>query len=463
VRHLRISLVLAALAVALGLLPGVAEAHSGKQSYVYLSLYDDGLEGRIEVPARDIEPILGFEVPQEEGPAREVMEERGDEVIAYFEENLTIGDGTTDWDIVYDGFDVLVTPAGTYIQLPFVVDQDFGGAPPRSFVVDYSGVIEANPEKDALLLIEHDWRSATFNNEAGELLGFSTGRTEQTVVVDDASTLSSLAEVRGLGTTAVRAGVDHLLLVVAIVLPTALVAAGRRWSDGAPSVGAALLRASRLLGTLAIAHVITLWLVGLGVVDLPDRLVATLVAAALLAAALGAVAGAVRPRLTRFEIPVVAAIGLIQGLGLGQLFVADRLDRSRPLLSLVAFSLGVEIAVVIIAALTLAPLLLLGRTRLAPLALFGGAAALSAYAVVWLAERIGNATWETIDEFANPFRVWPRNLWIILLLTAALAGLVGWAGSRGRLRPLAEPNAGSDVRPGGGSDVSSRPDPVASA
>ena len=71
---------------------------------------------------------------------------------------------------------------------------------------------------------------------------------EQIVVVDDTSTLSSLAAVRGLGTTAVRAGVDHLLLVIAIVLPTALVAAGRSWSDGAPSLGAALILAGIAIG-----------------------------------------------------------------------------------------------------------------------------------------------------------------------------------------------------------------------
>jgi hypothetical protein len=112
--------------------------------------------------------------------------------------------------------------------------------------------------------------------------------------------------------------------------------------------------------------------------------------------------------------------------------------------------------------MVLVPLLLLGRTRLAPLALFGTASVLAAYALVWLAERIGNATWETIDEFANPFRVWPRNLWLVLLLTAALAVLVAWAGSRGRLRPLAESDVTADVSSGSTDQASNRPDPVAS-
>ena len=59
--------------------------------------------------------------------------------------------------------------------------------PPRTFVVSYDGIIEADSDRSALLIIATDWGSGTFNNEANELVRFSAGDTVQTVDLDDPS------------------------------------------------------------------------------------------------------------------------------------------------------------------------------------------------------------------------------------------------------------------------------------
>lgn len=407
-----------------------ASAHSGKQSYVYVNTYDDGMDGRVEFPARDLGPVLGLEFSDDPATALEVARANADTIRSYTADHLELGDGEATWTLSFDEpVDVLPVGVGPYIVVPFDVEERFESAP-RAFTATYDGIIHTNDQKDAFLLVENDWGTAVFQNEAEEFVGFSVGRTTQEVQLDDVSTLSSMAGVRGLGSDAVRNGIDQLLFVVALLLPVGLVAAGARVTDPAPSVASVLRRSGRVLGIYLGVASATLWIIGLGGLDLPDRLVTSLVAASLLVVAVSALWPAVSA-----NHAMVAALGVAQGLGFGLRFNELDLDRRQPVTSLVAFTLGIAIAVAILAGLTLAVLLVVRRTAAAAPLLYGGAAVIAAYSVAWLVERIGDSDLD-IEQFANPWRVWPRNLWIAVALILAAAGLYSWSASRGRLRPV---------------------------
>ena len=431
---LRPLLLVATIVTALvGVLLGLAHpaaAHSGKQSYVYLNTYDDGLDGRVEYPARDLGPVLGIDFTDDPAVALTAATANAEAIRAYTAEHLEIGDADSTWGLSFDGaIDVLPVGVGPYIVVPFVVEERFESAP-RELVVTYDGIIHTNDQKDAFLLFENDWGTAVFQNEAEEFVGFSVGRTTQIVELDDASMLSSMAGVRGLGTDAVRAGIDHLLFVVALLLPVGLLVAGGRVTDPAPTVESVVRRAAGVLGVYAAAHSITLWVIGLGGLSLPDRLVTSLVAASLLVAALYAVVP-----FTSRHLALVATLGVVQGLGFGLQFNALDLDRRQPVQSLLAFNVGIAVAVLVISTLVLALLLVLRRTVAAAAVLYGGAAMTAAYAVAWLVERIGDSDLD-IERVANPWRVWPRNFWIALVIIGVAAGLYSWSASRGKLRPV---------------------------
>ncbi len=434
------ALLLCAVALLVGatLVPSGVSAHSGKQSYLYLTILDDGIEGRIEYPVSDLAAATGIEIPSNPERALRVAEDSLEQFQQYSQEHLDLGDGSANWTIEFEGVDVLPA-AGTYLQFPFRVTESFDTAP-REFVVVFDAIIHAVPEKDSLLIIENDWGTATFDNESDYLLSFSQGQTTQTVSLQDVSALESMRSVRGLGTDAVRLGIDHVLFVIALVLPAGLVAVGRSVKEPAPTVNAAVRRVAGLLGVFVLAHSTTLWLQGLGVTDVPDRLVGSLVAASLLVMALFAAW-----RFTRREHLVVAVLGLAQGLGFGMLFVDDRLDRSRPVLSLIAYNVGIEIAVLIITGLVFPVLLLLRRTAAAPFVLYGGSIVLSAYGAAWLLERVSDSDL-AIERMANPVRVWPRNLWLMLLVIAASGGFYWWTRSRSRLKPLVSDDEPTDRR-----------------
>ena len=223
-----LSSVFIAVVVVLGLAPLSADAHSGKQSYLYISVYDDGIEGRVEMPAADLGRVLGLDIPQGVGAARAAIGELTTPIIGYVSENMALSDEDGPWKLdLADSLRILPTENGPYVVLPFTVDEVLAEAP-TSFTADFSVIIEADPEKDALLIIEDDWSSATFDNGSEPLLGFSTGLTEQRVELGGASTIDSMVAIRGIGSDAVRTGIDLMLIVVAVVVPAVLVPAARR-------------------------------------------------------------------------------------------------------------------------------------------------------------------------------------------------------------------------------------------
>lgn len=428
---LALSSLLVALLVVVGLAPATASAHSGKQSYLFVSFFGDGIEGRAEIPVGDLGPVLGIDFPDAPGGLDNAVDAYSAEIEAYVAEHTGLGTATENWELDYGTTSILATENGPYVVLDFVVDEDIDNVP-RSFVASFSVIIESDPERDALLVIQDDWSGAIFNNEERPLLGFSVGMTEQTVVLEDASTLSSVAAVRGIGTNEFRAGIDLLLLVAAATATMILVPFRRNESTPRPlsTVGRS---AAACTGIFVLAFTITLWVVGLGVVALPTRATAAIIAGALALQAVYLTAARFRPSARRLATAVFALAGGALGLGLGAAFVLRELDRSRPMTGLVAFQVGVLVAALLVALFVGAPLLLLRRTRYAA-ALVGVLSAVFLGSAIALLSALPANDDRLIREIAKPLRVWLRNTWFVLLAVAA-AGAVRTIEQRaGRLR-----------------------------
>ncbi len=436
-RAVRLLLAAASTLLCVIALAGAAGAHSGIQSYVYMSFSDSDVDGRVEYPQDDLGEVLGIEFPSDPAGAEEVAIANAEAIRAYTAEHLSIGDLDGEWELAFTEDPTILPAAGGYVLVPFTVERSFDGAP-RSFEVDYDGIIHANPERDALFLVENDWGTARFNNEGDHLLGFSVGMTAQAIELEDVGALESIGAARGLGTDVLRDGIDHLLFVVALLLPVALASTGGRPLGPAPTVAGATRRAAVLLGVFIATSSVVLWVLGLAAVDWSSDLVGALVAGSLLVMAAYAVV-----RFTSRERLVVGVLGAVQGIGYAHAYVDVRLDRIERPLALLAFNLGTVVGIVTIAVLVFPVLLLLRRTALAGVALYGLAGALCLYAVAWLIERIGGADLP-VERVATPLSVWPRNLWFVALAWMAAGALVAWTAQRGALRPVEGHDTTSD-------------------
>src|SRR4029077_15740595 len=90
-------------------------------------------------------------------------------------------------------------------------------------------------------------------------------------------------------------GFDHILFLLALLLPSVLVRAGRPWTP-TPRLKRARVGVLKVVTAFTLAHSITLSLAVLGLVSLPSRLVESIIAASVVLAALNNLAGTVDRR-----------------------------------------------------------------------------------------------------------------------------------------------------------------------
>jgi hypothetical protein len=211
-----------------------------------------------------------------------------------------------------------------------------------------------------------------------------------------------------LGLRHIAEGTDHLLFLLALLLPAPLLARSGRWSQRA-SVQRSLLQILRIVTAFTLGHSLTLALAAFGVVQLPSRPVEVLIAFSILVSAINAI----RPLFPGREAVIAAFFGLIHGLAFASALGNLGFSSWYRLVSLLGFNLGIEAMQLTVVALTLPSLLLLSRTRTYALLRIGGAGFAAVAALGWIVERSLN-TGNVIDPIVE--NVAHRAPWIAMAL-----------------------------------------------
>ncbi|MDG4550979.1 MAG: HupE/UreJ family protein [Candidatus Contendobacter sp.] len=198
----------------------------------------------------------------------------------------------------------------------------------------------------------------------------------------------------GLGFTHILPlGFDHILFLLALLLPAVLWWENGRWRP-ATTLRTVLLETTGIVTAFTLAHSLTLSLAVLGVVNLPSRLVESVIALTVLLAALNNLFPVVTTR--RWSLAFV--LGLIHGFGFASALWDLGLPTDALALALASFNLGVETGQLTIVAVVLPLAFALRQTWLyRRLALPVGSTAVALLALVWCLERGLN-----INLFANP-------------------------------------------------------------
>jgi hydrogenase/urease accessory protein HupE len=148
--------------------------------------------------------------------------------------------------------------------------------------------------------------------------------------------LSGFGGAFRLGVRHIAQGTDHLLFLLALLLPAPLLACGSRWGRGA-SVRASLLQIVRIVTAFTLGHSLTLALAAIGLVHVPNRPIEVLIAASILVSAVNAM----RPLFPGREAAIAAFFGLIHGLAFATALSDLVFDRSYQLASILGFNIGI--------------------------------------------------------------------------------------------------------------------------
>ncbi|MEO0537086.1 MAG: HupE/UreJ family protein [Cyanobacteria bacterium P01_A01_bin.123] len=357
-----------------------AIAHALGQSYLYFHIGETAVETRVEMTVRDLNEVLGLGWPANKKVRDSDIEPHLEQIKAYVSDNLAVGSESQTYDLVFQQHSFLNTTFAQFLQLRYVVEGF--QALPDSLGITYDVFLAEKPQHTNLVLIEQNWKTGTFANESNASLIYADPGQAQTLDISGGSVLQGVFGVVRLGVGHILSGIDHVLFLAALLLPSVFWREAADWKP-VGKLGTPFVRVLKLVTAFSVVHTLALGLGLLQVVAVPLRLVESVTAAAIGLAAVEIF----YPVFKGWIWFIVAAFALFHGLGITDELIQNGAMSQYLPLSLLGFNLGIEIGQIVIVAVAVPLLYLLRTQRLYPrYAMPAGGALLGAMSLYWFIE-----------------------------------------------------------------------------
>lgn len=249
-------------------------------------------------------------------------------------------------------------------------------------IANYSLLFDVDPSHRGLV----QWIAPGLPGAASavQALVFGTESAGQTLVLTPASSWQTLKQYAVDGVWHIWIGYDHILFLLALLLPAVLVRHSNQWSP-APTFKGSFFEVLKVVTAFTLAHSITLSLAALQIISLPSRLVESVIAASVVVAALNNLRGTIDKR----RWVMAFAFGLIHGFGFASVLADLGLPPGALVLALIGFNGGVEIGQLCIVAVFLPVAYWLRATHFYRVGvLTGGSVVVALLASWWLVQRL---------------------------------------------------------------------------
>ena len=370
------------LAMAMGL-PIAVCAHKPSDAYLQLQVRGAVVEQRFDIALRDLERDLALDDDDDGRLTWQEVRSRWNDIAQFALQGATVQ---------ADGLSCRPEPAQ-----PAQLDEHSDGryavvlrqwtcpAAVRQVGVSYALFAQTDPTHRGIARLQSGDRTETAVLSAG------AGPHRFATVAEDATPRPQ--RVAGFveeGIHHILIGTDHILFLLALLLPAVLMRKpGTAW-EPAPAFRPVLTDVLKVVTAFTVAHSVTLALAAFDVVDPPSRWVESVIAASVVLAAVNNLFPVIREG--RWKLTF--AFGLVHGFGFASALKDLGLRQGELAVPVVAFNLGVELGQLGIVALFLLGTWRLRGTRLYRHILFkGGSVAIAAMACLWLVERAFDLQW----------------------------------------------------------------------
>ncbi len=361
-----------------------------------MRIYEDGMGGRFEMEVKDINVTLGTNLRK--GLEKDEVTPYLPQIKNYFLNNSNFQSSQGNHEVIFnDNLEILDLELGTFVILDF--DLTNASPVPDNLDITYTGVFDKAPNHQGVVVVEYNWKAGIFNNEALISLVFTPSSTKQTLDLTDASVMKGFLTMIWMGIWHIFIGLDHILFILALVLPAVVVLLKKGDSKvylpaRAPGLGQvnnwkpvdrfkpAFIYVVTIITFFTISHCITLSLAALDIFNLPSRLVETLIALSIALAAWHNI----KPMFKKDWL-IAFGFGLFHGFGFASVLGDLGLTGEYMVLSLLGFNLGVEIGQLAIIAVIFPILYFLRTTKYYGRILVYGSLLLIVISVYWIIER----------------------------------------------------------------------------
>lgn len=344
------------------LLAPMTYAHQQPTTLVVLNVGSDRVEMDLHVPLNELELAFGHDVTQ--SPEKTVTVWRRP-----FEQYLVdhirpVTPTGQPWSV-----QVLEMTVGSAEQTQSGPFQELlvrmsltppTGARLRTFILNYDLIMHQVVTHKALVSVHSDWASGQVEPTGVGMIAVDTGsgRIEPlTIHLGEGNSWVGFKGMVTLGMQHIRAGTDHLLFLIVLLLPATLMVSGREWGNFGGS-HYSLIRLVKIVTAFTLGHSVTLLAGALHWLKLPQQPVEVLIACSILVTAVHAI----RPIFPGREAQVAAGFGLVHGLAFATVLSGLKLPAGQMALSILGFNLGIELTQLFVIGLTVPWFILLSLT-----------------------------------------------------------------------------------------------------
>jgi hypothetical protein len=369
------------LAVVMSILVGLfgaASAHKASDSYLKIQVKTNTLEGQWDIALRDLDYAIGLDRNDDGAITWGELKAQEKQIESYALSKLTLTAGKVVCALEPKKMLVDNHTDGAYAVLNWKSNCSSANLA-AGLTLDYRFLADLDPQHRGLL-------SLTSVAGQNQTFVFSPTTPSQTFSLEGTGTTQTgFLEFIRQGVWHIWQGIDHILFLLALLLPSVLRRENGRWVSVA-DFKSALLSVVKIVTAFTLAHSITLSLAALQIIALPSRLVESLIAASVVLAALNNVWPVVKEGRRWL---VAFGFGLIHGFGFASVLTDLALPRNSLLSALLGFNVGVEIGQMVIVLIFL-PLAFLLRSSVfyRRMTFVGGSLVVAVIAATWMAERV---------------------------------------------------------------------------
>ncbi len=425
------------LVAALGLLvlPATpAAAHTTEQPYLYVFITETGIDGRAELAIGDVQEVLGLDMSGDDVAIEAVLRDNAQVLYDYLADHLSVTTADGERPIEFGAVD-LFREGST--NLAFAVIQYTAGehtVVPQTLDIKFDPFFDEVEGRDGLLLINGGFELGEYAAGKETLVNVNADDREPTVDLGADGRWGNFFSSISLGINHIETGPDHILFVLALLIPSVLVFTDR-WEPVA-SFGSGLWRVLKIATMFTIAHSITFTLAGMGWLPTPPaKIVESIIAISIAGAALHTL----RPIFPNREWSLSFVFGLFHGMGFASLVSDLGVSRSSQLISLLGRNVGIEIGQVAVILLLFPGLYLLRRTPFYQPFVTVSSLALAAVALLWTVERLAEIDLGT-DGLVDSFAAVPRGYWVSIGFAIVAAAAFAWSKQNDRLIDVVRPS-----------------------
>lgn len=349
-----------------------AHAHKLSDAYLNVTVSNELIAGSCEVALRDLEVLLALDSNLDGAITWAELKAKETNFVGYVSSRIRAAADGSAVPLEWGGLKVSQHLDGGYAVLDLKGTTSPGV---KKLELSYSLLWEEDPLHRGLLnlTVGSNTTAAVFSQSAPKII----------IDLESPVSLTRFDQFLVEGVFHIWKGYDHILFLIALLLPAVMALKIQGWRP-ADAFKPAALNVLKVVTAFTLAHSITLSLAALEVVRLPSRLVESTIALSVIIAA----ANNLKPFFRERGWMVAFGFGLIHGFGFASVLGELGLPAGALAKALIGFNLGVELGQLVIVAVFLPVAFLMRSTAFYyRVALQAGSVAISLVAALWLVDR----------------------------------------------------------------------------